>query len=57
MPKPEPGNAAAFGPAISVYTRAQAIEDGTRRRWCSPAPWRRCRTPYRPTARCCPSAW
>ena len=28
MPKPEPGNAAAFGPAISVYTRAQAIEDG-----------------------------
>ena len=28
MPKPEPGNAAAFGPAISAYTRAQAIEDG-----------------------------
>ena len=24
----EPGNAAAFGPAISTYTRAQAIEDG-----------------------------
>ena len=29
----------------------------TRRRWCSPAPWRRCRTPCRPTVRCCPSAW
>ena len=28
MPKPEPGNAAAFGPVLSVYTRAQAIEDG-----------------------------
>ena len=28
MPKPEPGNATAFGPAISAYTRAQAIEDG-----------------------------
>ena len=28
MPKPEPGNAAAFGPAISAYSRAQAIEDG-----------------------------
>ena len=28
MPKPEPGNAAAFGPAISAYTRAQAIDDG-----------------------------
>ena len=28
MPKPEPGNAAAFGPALSAYTRAQAIEDG-----------------------------
>ena len=26
----------------------------TRRRWCSRAPWRRCRTPCRPTARCCP---
>ena len=25
---PEPANAAAFGPVISVYTRAQAIEDG-----------------------------
>ena len=25
---PEPGNAAAFDPVISVYTRAQAIEDG-----------------------------
>ena len=25
---PEPGNATAFGPVISVYTRAQAIEDG-----------------------------
>ena len=25
----------------------------TRRRWCSRAPWRRCRTPCRPTARCC----
>ena len=25
---PEPGNASAFGPVISVYTRAQAIEDG-----------------------------
>ena len=24
----EPGNAAAFGPVLSVYTRAQAIEDG-----------------------------
>ena len=30
MPKPEPGNAAAFGPAISAYSRAQAIEDGIR---------------------------
>ena len=29
----------------------------TRRRWCSRAPWRRCRTPCRPTVRCCPSAW
>ena len=28
----------------------------TRRRWCSPAPWRRCRTRCRSTARCCPSA-
>ena len=28
MPKPEPGNATAFGPVLSVYTRAQAIEDG-----------------------------
>ena len=28
MPKAEPGNAAAFDPAISAYTRAQAIEDG-----------------------------
>ena len=25
---PEPGNAAEFDPVISVYTRAQAIEDG-----------------------------
>ena len=25
---PEPGNAAAFDPAIFAYTRAQAIEDG-----------------------------
>ena len=25
---PEPGNATAFGPVLSVYTRAQAIEDG-----------------------------
>ena len=25
---PEPGNTAAFGPAISTYSRAQAIEDG-----------------------------
>ena len=25
---PEPGNAAAFDPVISVYTRAQAIADG-----------------------------
>ena len=25
---PEPGNATAFAPAISTYTRAQAIEDG-----------------------------
>ena len=25
---PEPGNAAAFDPVISTYTRAQAIEDG-----------------------------
>ena len=28
MPKREPGNATAFGPVLSVYTRAQAIEDG-----------------------------
>ena len=28
MPKPEPGNATAFGPVLSAYTRAQAIEDG-----------------------------
>ena len=25
---PEPGDTASFGPVISVYTRAQAIEDG-----------------------------
>ena len=25
---PQPGNATAFDPVISVYTRAQAIEDG-----------------------------
>ena len=25
---PEPANATAFDPVISVYTRAQAIEDG-----------------------------
>ena len=25
---PEPGNAAAFGPVISTYSRAQAIQDG-----------------------------
>ena len=25
---PEPGNVSAFDPVISVYTRAQAIEDG-----------------------------
>ena len=25
---PEPGSATAFGPVISAYTRAQAIEDG-----------------------------
>ena len=29
----------------------------TRRLWCSRAPWRRCRTPCRPTARCCPPRW
>ena len=29
----------------------------TRRRWCNPAPWRRCRTPCRPTARCCRRRW
>ena len=28
MSKPEPGNATAFGPVLSAYTRAQAIEDG-----------------------------
>jgi len=28
MPDAEPGNEAAFGPVLSVYTRAQAIEDG-----------------------------
>ena len=28
MPKPDLGNAAAFDPVLSVYTRAQAIEDG-----------------------------
>ena len=28
MTKPEPGNATAFGPVLSTYTRAQAIEDG-----------------------------
>ncbi len=28
MPKPDPGNATAFGPVLSAYTRAQAIEDG-----------------------------
>ena len=28
MPKPEPSNATAFGPVLSAYTRAQAIEDG-----------------------------
>ena len=25
---PDPGNATAFGPVLSTYTRAQAIEDG-----------------------------
>ena len=29
MPKPDSGNAAAYGPVLSAYTRAQAIEDGT----------------------------
>ena len=29
----------------------------TRRRWCSPAPWRRSRTPCRHTARCCRRGW
>ena len=29
----------------------------TRRPWCSPAPWRRCRTPCRPTVRCCRRRW
>ena len=29
----------------------------TRPRWCSPAPWRRCRTPCRPTVRCCRKRW
>ena len=28
MTKAEPANAAAFGPILSAYTRAQAIEDG-----------------------------
>ena len=28
MPKPETGKATAFAPAISAYTRAQAIDDG-----------------------------
>ena len=28
MPDPETGNETAFGPVLSVYTRAQAIEDG-----------------------------
>ena len=28
MPDPEPGTATAFGPVLSTYTRAQAIEDG-----------------------------
>ena len=28
MTKPDPGNATPFGPAISTYSRAQAIEDG-----------------------------
>ncbi len=28
MPKPEPGNAAPYGPVLSAYTRAQAIKDG-----------------------------
>ena len=28
-----------------------------RPRWCSRVPWRRCRTPCRPTGPCCPSAW
>ena len=28
MPDPEPGTETAFGPVLSVYTRAQAIEDG-----------------------------
>ena len=28
MPDPEPGTETAFGPVLSVYTRAQAIADG-----------------------------
>ena len=28
MPRSDPGNAGAFGPVLSAYTRAQAIEDG-----------------------------
>ena len=28
MPRPDPGNTTAFGPVLSVYTRAQAIDDG-----------------------------
>ena len=28
MPDPEPGNETAFGPVLSVYSRAQAIADG-----------------------------
>ena len=32
------------------------VPSPTRRRWCSRAPWRRCRIPCRPTVPCCPSA-
>ena len=35
----------------------EGVIEATRRRWCSQAPWRRCRIPCRPTVRCCRRRW
>ena len=52
-PRNPPAPTRPGGPPPSTCRRRSS----TRRRWCNPAPWPRCRTPCRPTARCCPSAW